>query len=125
MVAADKKLVKLPRDVRIYETSDGDRPFDHWLKKQKGNRNTAVKAAFQQILQGKAVKVKSYSGNIGAIVLFWPTKLRIYYGIDQDETIVLLGGDEDGQTADLDKSRAYWSDYKSREAEEVKNVKES
>lgn len=75
LVAKDKKLVELPRDLHTYETSGGDRPFDRWLKKQKGSRNTAVNAALEQIIRGRAVKVKAYPGNIGAIVLVWPTKL--------------------------------------------------
>ena len=58
-------------------------------------------------------------------MLVWPTKLRIYYGVDKAQTIVLLGGDEDEQTADLNKSQEYWNDYKSREAEEVKDGKKS
>jgi putative component of toxin-antitoxin plasmid stabilization module len=125
VVADDKKLIKLPSDVEVYKSSDGSAPFNRWLKKQKGHRCTAVETALDLVKRGTAVKVKGYTGNIGAIILVWPTKMRIYYGVDPNtRTIILLGGDEAGQTEDLVKAQDCWNDYKSRKATEVKNGKE-
>jgi len=118
MVAADKIAVVLPSEIHVYKKIDGKSPFDKWLKKHsKSNIGASVDQALERVRCGKAVKVKSYEGKIGAIVLSWPKKIRIYYGVDSDNTIILLGGGESGQTTDIKNALGYWRDYCEREGE--------
>ena len=111
MVAIDKKLVILPRNVKKYVKRDGKCPFDKWLEKQDQGAKAVIDAALDKVLAGTAVKVKSYDGRVGAIVLSFPKKLRIYYGIEDDDTIILLGGDERKQSDDINKAKEFWEEY--------------
>jgi putative addiction module killer protein len=36
---------------------------------------------------------------------------RVYFGIDEGEIILLLGGDKDTQDADITKAGEYWKEY--------------
>lgn len=115
MVSDDKTAIQLPKNIELYEDKAGKLPFERWRKKQKGERGAAIDQALDRVQEGKTVKVKSYDGKVGAIILNWPTKLRIYYGLKLDNTIVLLGGDEGSQTKDIDQAKSYWEDYLTRE----------
>lgn len=114
MVAKDKSAALLPSKIKKYVKDNGDCPFDRWRKKQRGHRGAAVDEALDRIAGGRAVKIKSYGGKIGAIILTWPTKIRIYYGLDDDATIVLLGGDDSAQSDDINRATDHWNDYLER-----------
>lgn len=111
MVANDKTATQLPKKIEIYIDSTGKSPFERWRGKQKGNRGAAIDQALDRVRDGETVKVKSYDGKVGAIIITWPTKLRIYYGLSDDNTVVLLGGDEDSQDKDIDQAKRFWEDY--------------
>ncbi len=114
MVADDKTSIQLPKKIGVYQDSSGKSPFEKWRQKQKGNRGAAIDEALDRVRDGKTVKVKSYGGRVGAIIINWPTKLRIYYGLADDNTVVLLGGDEDSQETDINQAKRYWEDFDTR-----------
>ncbi len=114
MVADDKTSIQLPKKIEVYQDARGKSPFEKWRQKQKGNRGAAIDEALDRVRDGKTVKVKSYDGKVGAIIINWPTKLRIYYGLADDNTVVLLGGDEDYQNQDIDRAKGYWEDFVTR-----------
>ncbi|MDQ3232723.1 MAG: hypothetical protein M3Q07_12970 [Pseudobdellovibrionaceae bacterium] len=114
MVAGDKIAIQLPNKIEVYQDSSGKSPFEKWRQKQKGNRGAAIDEALDRVRDGKTVKVKSYDGRVGAIIINWPTKLRIYYGLADDNTVVLLGGDEDSQDTDITLAKRYWEDFVTR-----------
>jgi putative addiction module killer protein len=114
MVADDKTAIQLPKNIEIYQDSSRRSPFEKWRNKLKGNLGAPVDQALDRVKASETVKVKSYDGKVGAIILSWPRKLRIYYGLLADNTIVLMGGDEDAQNRDIDQAKLYWEDYISR-----------
>lgn len=114
MVSDDKTAIQLPNKIEIYQDQSGRSPFEKWRKKLKGNLGAAVDQALDRVRDGRTIKVKTYDGKVGAIVLTWPTKIRIYFGLDDDNTIVLLGGDENSQNKDIDQAKICWEDYISR-----------
>lgn len=113
MVADDKIAIQLPKNIVVYQDNKGRAPFEKWRRKLKGNLGAAVDQTLDRVLKGETVKVKSYDGKVGAIILTWPRKLRIYYGLLDDHTIILLGGDEYAQKQDIDHACSYWEDYTS------------
>jgi len=116
MVADDKIAIVLPTIVKKYVIKSGKCPFDQWMKKhKKSNIGVAVDQVLDRVESGYTVKVKAYGGKVGAIILSWPRKIRIYYGVDDDSTIVLLGGDDSDQTGDINNAKKYWKDYLSNE----------
>ena len=114
MVADDKIAIQLPKKIEVYQDTGGRSPFEKWRKKQKGSRGAAIDEALDRVRDSKTVKVKSYDGKVGAIIINWPTKLRIYYGLADDNTVVLLGGDEDSQNTDINQAKHYWEDFVTR-----------
>lgn len=117
MAAGDKIGIVLPINLKIYIDSDGNEPFTRWLKKQNKTTQHFVNTKLARVKQGKTVKVKAY-GPIGGIVLSHPTKIRLYYGLDADNTIMLLGGGAERQTRDIDKAKSHWQDYKNEKKAE-------
>jgi len=49
-----------------------------------------------------------------------PPGYRIYYGVDGDDLIVLLGGDKNSQDSDISNALSYWRIHKERKARERK-----
>jgi putative addiction module killer protein len=45
---------------------------------------------------------------------------RIYYGIDGNKIVLLLGGDKSSQTLDIRSALKYWQDYRERKKHEAK-----
>ena len=43
---------------------------------------------------------------------------RVYFGQDEEKLVILLvGGTKQRQQSDIDKAKAYWTDYKRRKKE--------
>jgi len=120
MVADDKAVIVLPKNIVKYKKKDGKSPFDQWFKKHcNSNIGASIDQALDRVRDGKAIKVKGY-GRVSAIILCWPRKIRVYYGTIKGTTVGLLGGDEFNQTEDIENARKYWEDYFSREEEDAK-----
>lgn len=111
MVAEDKTATILPTNIKVFIDESGRAPFNYWLKKQNIATQHYVMTKLSRVTQGKTVRVKSY-GTIGGIVLSYPTKIRIYYGLDDNNTILLLGGDSTRQSNDIMKAKTHWNNYK-------------
>jgi putative addiction module killer protein len=45
---------------------------------------------------------------------------RIYYGIDGNKIVLLLGGDKSSQKLDIRTVLKYWQDYRERKKHEAK-----
>ncbi len=118
MIAGDKTAIQLPKKIEIYQDREGRAPFERWRHKQKGNRGAAIDQALDRVRDGKTVKAKSYDGRVGAIILTWPTKLRIYFGLADDLTLILLGGDEGSQDEDIEQAKRCWEDFVTRGQED-------
>jgi len=39
---------------------------------------------------------------------------RVYYGVDGDDLILLVEGTKSSQSADIEKAKSFWMDYKER-----------
>lgn len=111
MATGDKIGLVLPINLKVYIDSNGNEPFTRWLKKQDKTTQHFVYTKLARVKQGKVVKVKAY-GPICGIVLSYPTKIRLYCGLDADNTIMLLGGGADRQSKDIEKAKSHWQDYK-------------
>ena len=111
VVSKDKTAIVLPRNVKKYIDESESCHFDAAYKKLK---NIAIQAAvdesIERIIKGKAVKVKKYK-KIGAVVLRYPRKIRIYYGVHEDSTILLLVGTQTQQSVDISRAQDDWNNF--------------
>ena len=110
------RLTTKNRSAKTYEKADGSKPFDVWLEELKDNRAKA------------RVVVRVERAKIGLFGLHRDLKdgvfepkddfgpgYRVYFGLHQDEIIILLvGGAKGSQDRDIAKAKEYWADFLNR-----------
>jgi len=74
-----------------------------------------VRTRLVRVSQGNLGDYKSLGAGLFELRLTTGAGYRVYYGYDGDEIVLLLsGGDKSTQSKDIDKARAFLSDYKRR-----------
>lgn len=108
-----------PRRIRIYETENGKRPFEDWVKDLKDKPTVRrIQARLAGVSVGNFGDVKPVGEGVSELRLAFGPGYRIYFGADGDELIVLLcGGDKSSQDKDIRKAKEFWSDYRSKNHE--------
>ncbi|MCK4870439.1 MAG: type II toxin-antitoxin system RelE/ParE family toxin [Gammaproteobacteria bacterium] len=100
-------------EIRYYITQTGKTPFITWLKNLK---NSLVKHRLQErldrVAMGNFGDHKSLSGGIYELRCNFENGIRMYYGIDKQNVILLLcGGNKSSQQRDIQQAITYWQDY--------------
>lgn len=101
--------------IRIVEyiASDGKNYFAQWLKKIPASHAIRVTEALYRMERGNLGDHKSVGGGVMERRIFGSPALRIYYGMDGKELVVLLaGGGKNSQNKDIEKAKALWAAYK-------------
>lgn len=108
-----------PRHIRIYETENGKRPFEEWVKDLRDPPTVRrIQARLAGVSVGNLGDVKSVGEGVSELRLAFGAGYRIYFGAVGDELIVLLcGGDKSSQDKDIKKAKEFWSDYRSKNHE--------
>ncbi len=107
------------RRIRIYETENGKRPFEEWVKDLRDPPTVRrIQARLAGVSVGNLGDVKSVGEGVSELRLAFGGGYRIYFGAVGDELIVLLcGGDKSSQDRDIKKAKEFWSDYRSKNHE--------
>ena len=110
-----------PQRIRVYETKDGKRPFDNWLRRLRDSRaRQKVRARIARVRLGNFGDYRSVGAGVSEIRIDYGPAYRVYFGRDGDEVVILLiGGDKRTQDADIETAKKYWDDYKSRNTEDT------
>lgn len=108
-----------PRSIRIYETENGKRPFEEWVKDLRDPPTVRrIQARLAGVSVGNLGDVKSVGEGVSELRLKFGPGFRIYFGADGDELIILLcGGDKGSQDKDIRKAKEYWADYRRKNHE--------
>ena len=111
-----------PQRVAIYETANGKRPFESWLRGLRDSRaRQRVRTGIARIRLGNFGDSKAVGKGVIELRVNYGPGYRIYFGRDGNEVVMLLsGGDKRTQDADIETAKVYWADYKARKAEETK-----
>jgi putative addiction module killer protein len=105
-------------EVVQYETEEGKCPFADWFDSLDARAATKVRAAIARMEAGNPGDVKSVGEGISERRIDWGPGYRVYFGRDGEKVIVLLvGGTKRRQSDDIDRAKAFWSDYKKRRKE--------
>lgn len=109
------------KTVIYYETESGSIPFEKWLGKL---RDLKAMAAIDRRLRkieregyfGDHAQIKGADAdNLFELRIFAGPGYRIYYGLDGEQIVVIIGGsDKSGQKTAIKKAKECWKDYKSR-----------
>ncbi len=108
-----------PRRIRIYESENGKRPFEDWVKDLRDPSTVRrIQARLAGVSIGNLGDVKAVGEGVSELRLAFGPGYRIYFGADGDDLIILLcGGDKSSQDKDIRKAKEYWSDYRSKSHE--------
>lgn len=107
------------RRIRIYETENGKRPFEEWVKDLRDLPTVRrIQARLAGVSAGNLGDVKSVGEGVSELRLAFGPGYRVYFGAVGDELIILLcGGDKSSQDKDIKKAKEFWSDYRSKNHE--------
>lgn len=102
-----------PKEIRIYETADGKRPFIEWLKYLKDiNAKAKILRRIERIKIGNLGDCKSVGKGVCELRIDCGAGNRIYFGqVGNAIVIILCGGEKNTQDKDIIAAQEYWEDY--------------
>ena len=106
----------LKNKLEIYVTPDGKQPFVEWLEELKDKKTRyRIKERLDRIALGNFGDHKLITNGVYELRLTFGSGYRIYYGIENENIIILLcGGDKATQKKDIKRATEYLKDYLSR-----------
>jgi putative addiction module killer protein len=107
--------------VSQYETEDGKVPFQAWFSSLGCKAALKVRAALAQMEAGNLGDHKPVGSGVWERRINFEKGYRVYFAKDGNELIILFcGGTKARQQSDIDKAKGYWSDYKNRRKQDMK-----
>ena len=96
-----------------YITEDGIDHFDRWLRRQNSQVRARVQTRIDRIQLGNFGDHSGVGSGVFELRLNFGPGYRIYYGLDGDELVILLGGGSKmRQRRDIAMARAQWRAYR-------------
>jgi putative addiction module killer protein len=104
-------------EVREYIARDGKAPFSHWLDALKDAKTRArIRTRLNRIRLGNFGDCKALGDGVFELRLAFGPGYRVYFGRDGEQVVLLLGGgDKSSQARDMEKAKAAWNDYRSKD----------
>ncbi|OGT76485.1 MAG: addiction module killer protein [Gammaproteobacteria bacterium RIFCSPLOWO2_12_47_11] len=103
--------------IREYLTEDGRSPFSEWLNKLRDIRARArIRTRLDRVSLGNMGDYAAAGDGIYELRIFYGPGYRVYYGITENNTVVLLlcGGIKGSQQRDINMAKSYWNDFRSQ-----------
>lgn len=98
-----------------YLEPDGRSPFGEWFARLDAAAAAKVAAALYRLEQGNISNVRRLGKGISEYKIAFGPGYRIYFGLEGDDRVVLLGGGtKKRQSVDIQRSRERWRNYQSR-----------
>jgi putative addiction module killer protein len=101
-----------PKQIRIYETEEGQAPFSDWMDRQKMPLYGKVMARLERVELGNLGDHRGVGDGVFELRIDFGPGYRIYFGLDGSELVVLLiGGTKKTQQRDIETAKQYWRNY--------------
>jgi putative addiction module killer protein len=111
--------------VEIYETEDGESPFQDWLKSIRGSQaHGKVLARLKNVERGNFGDFHYLDDGVSELRFMTRSGPRVYYGEDRirnentgDEQLrvmVLWGGLKGSQQRDIETAKKFWRDHNAK-----------
>ena len=105
--------------IRQYIDREGRNPFERWFDKLDDDLQARIVVSLDRLERGNLSVAKSVGEGVSELRLDFGPGYRIYFGRDGDRLVILLGGGtKRRQSADIDRAKALWREYKERKREE-------
>ena len=97
------------KDIKIFQTKAGKRPFNDWLSKIKDKKDKIrIRRRVDRLQLGHYGDFKKLKKNLYELRLFFGPGYRVYFTEQNNEIILLLlGGDKKTQEKDIEKAEKY------------------
>lgn len=104
------------RELIVYETSSGVKPFDVWYDSIKDPvMRFRISSRVNRIRTGNLGDKKSLEGGVCELRLQYGPGYRIYYSeLDNIVLLLLCGGNKSSQSRDIKKAVEFLKDYMER-----------
>lgn len=98
--------------VQFFTDENGKVPFKEWLNSLSANIRNRVVDRLYRVQNENLGDYKRVGAGVFELRFFFDGGLRVYFGRDGDEIILLLcGGDKSSQKRDIEKALEYWRQY--------------
>jgi putative addiction module killer protein len=106
-----------PKQIIIFETVDGTRPFDEWLDDLRDRRAaTRIDARVTRLEAGNPGDYKWIGESVYELRIDYGPGYRIYFAFSGQQIVLLLcGGDKTTQQADIKTAIKYWKEFQERQ----------
>jgi putative addiction module killer protein len=106
----------LEREIEVYQTEDGKKPFLKWLDSLKDVRARAkIRVGIDRISLGNLGNCKAIGSGVSELKIDFGPGYRVYFGQIANRLVILLcGGVKSTQAKDIQKAKSYWEDYRKR-----------
>ena len=107
-------------EIREYVDDRGRSPFGRWFDGLDANAAARVRRALARMEAGNLSNVRGVGSGVLERRIHVGPGYRVYFGMDGDALIVLLGGGtKERQQRDIEDARELWREYKLRKQQEV------
>jgi putative addiction module killer protein len=105
-------------DARVYQRTDGTRPFDDRFNALRDDRAAArITVTVAKLERGLRPDVRAVGEGVQEAKIDYGPGYRVYFGLDGASLVVLLlCGDKRMQDADIQLAHALWAEYRQRKA---------
>jgi putative addiction module killer protein len=103
-------------EIRYYVTRAGVNAVDQWIRSLKNEPTEArIYARIERLRKGNPGDSKSLGGGLFELRVDTGPGYRLYYAMIGKACVLLLcGGDKHRQSADIQRAREYFIDYRER-----------
>lgn len=101
-----------------YQREDGREPFTEWLSTLRDKAAEArIRIRLRRVEAGNLGDCEPVGDGVLELRIHLGAGYRVYFGRHGNSLVILLcGGDKGSQAADIRRAKAFWAEWKQRQA---------